>query len=186
MCRRVTPLFSLVVLALASIAPAQADQNDPQLEILFEQLHQATSPAVAVPLEADIWQRWVSHDNPAFQNLMLQGIGQMNSGDVQGALTTYNQLIAQAPDYAEAWNKRATIYFMLGNYEASDADISKTLALEPFHFGALSGRGLVYSAMRKYEQARSALHAALEVHPNMVGVKANLAELNALLLKRSI
>jgi Flp pilus assembly protein TadD len=186
MCRRLAHLFVLAMLVLASMAPAQADQNDPQLEALFEQLHQATSPAVASPLEAKIWQRWVSHDNPAFQNLMLQGIGQMNSGDLQIALTTYNQLIAQAPDYAEAWNKRATIYFLLGNFAASDADISKTLALEPFHFGALSGRGLVYSAMRKYEQARTALHAALEVHPNMVGVKANLAELDELLLKRSI
>lgn len=171
---------------LLTTAPAHADQHDPALEGLFEQLKKATDATAAVPIEAEIWQRWTRHSDPATQARMLLGIQQMNAGDLAGSLSTYDSLIESVPDYAEAWNKRATVQYLLGNYAASELDIRKTLELEPFHFGALSGRGLVYAAQGKYEQAREALHAALEVHPTMEAVKANLQELDELLRKRTI
>ncbi|MES2606757.1 MAG: tetratricopeptide repeat protein [Pseudomonadota bacterium] len=178
-----TVIFMTGILLVGS---ATADQNDPRLEELFAQLHKATSTTEAAPLEATIWGIWTEHKNPACSSLMERGVLQMNSGDLTGALATYTQLIELAPDFAEAWNKRATLYFLMGDYPKSELDIQKTLSLEPFHFGALSGRGLVKMGMKDYEGARNALHGALEVNPNMPSVKANIAELDAFLRKRSI
>jgi Flp pilus assembly protein TadD len=164
----------------------QADQNDPKLDELFKQLRTAPDPVSALPLENAIWQLWLSHADAAAEALMTQGIVQMNNGDLRSAVATFTELTELTPDFAEAWNKRATVYYLLGDYAASDADIAATLALEPFHFGALSGRGLVYAAQQKFEQARRALHAALEVNPNMLAVKANLEALDSMLRNRSI
>jgi tetratricopeptide (TPR) repeat protein len=182
----VATLLGTTLLGLLTAASLRADQQDPALEGLFDQLRRAEDAAAAAPIEAEIWQRWSSHDDPALQSTMLQGIRLMNAGDLQAALDLYTRLIEDAPDFAEAWNKRATLQFLLGNYAASELDIRKTLELEPFHFGALSGRGLVFAAQGNYEQAREALNAALEVHPTMEAVAANLRELEALLRQRRL
>jgi tetratricopeptide (TPR) repeat protein len=160
---------------------AQADQNDPRLGDLFMRLHDAENETLAWPIEQQIWQIWLENDNPAFYNQMVTGISQMNSNNLRGAVATYTQLINQAPGYAEAWNKRATLYYLLGDYEASKADIAEVLKLEPYHFGALSGLGLVNLAQKDFLQARTAFNSALEVHPNMEGVRENLKALEQLL-----
>ena len=175
-------LFALALCALSS----RADQNDPRLADLFKQLHAARDPVTAAPIEAAIWRLWVHHDNGRFQSLMDRGIDQLNSGNLQGALATYTELVKQAPDYAEAWNKRATVYYLLENYDASEKDIQKTLQLEPFHFGALSGRGLVKLGQRDLVGARNAYHAVLEVYPAMDGIKREIEQLDELLKQRSI
>lgn len=171
-----------VVLASAGLA----DQKDPRLETLFDQLHDTTSPIDAAPIEATIWAIWTEHANPACSSLMERGISQINSGDLNSALATYTQLIELAPDFAEAWNKRATVQYLLKNYAASELDIRKTLELEPFHFGALSGRGLVKLGQKDYLGARNAFHAALEVYPTMAGMKENVAELDEFLRRNAI
>jgi Flp pilus assembly protein TadD len=109
----------------------------------------------------------------------------MNSS-LSAALATFNQLVIDAPAFAEAWNRRATIHFLLGNYKESEADIVKTLQLEPFHFGALSGRGLVLLSQGQYEAARNAFSRALEVNPNMPEVKNNIDEINRYLQRSTI
>ncbi len=165
---------------------AWADQHDAQLEKLFKRLHEAPDAASSFPVEQAIWQLWLQHADPQCQQLMQQGIAQMNSGALTAALATYSQLIKIAPDYAEAWNKRATVYYVMQNFAASELDIQKTLQLEPFHFGALSGRGLVKLAQRDYLGARTAFNAALEVYPHMTGVEDDLRELDAFLRSKSI
>lgn len=180
-------LRSVIFLAtLVLTGTAVADQKDPRLETLFDQLHKATSNDEAAPLEATIWQIWTEHANPACSALMERGINEINGGNLNAALATYTQLIELAPDFAEAWNKRATVQYLLQNFAASELDIRKTLELEPFHFGALSGRGLVKLGQRDFEGARNAFHAALEVDPQMLGVKENIAELDAYLKRSSI
>lgn len=175
-------LRHLACLGCLLLAPlASADQDDPRLEDLFQRLKVAANTREAAPVEALIWQVWIEHDNAGFNNQMLNGIQQMNSNALQAALATFDQLVQQAPDFAEAWNKRATIHFLLGNYAESEADIARTLQLEPYHFGALSGRGLVRMAQGQYEAARSAFNAALEVNPNMPAVKSNIEAINAYL-----
>ena len=120
------------------------------------------------------------------KGLMDRGINQINSGNLQAALATYTELVKLAPDFAEAWNKRATVYYLLENYDASEKDIQKTLQLEPFHFGALSGRGLVKLGQRDFVGARNAYHAVLEVYPAMEGIKREIEQLDELLKQRSI
>lgn len=184
---RLTALLGSLICSCALFAaPAHADQDDPRLEELFKKLQAATNVVEAAPTEDLIWQIWIEHDDAAIQNQMLLGIQQMNANDLEGALVTYDRLVAAAPDFAEAWNKRATIHWLLGNHEQSEADIIKVLQLEPFHFGALSGRGLVLLSQGKFLDARNALSRALEVHPNMPSVRANLEEITRYLNSKTI
>ncbi len=172
--------------ALAFSMGAAADQNDPRLEDLFIQLRAASDQVAATPIEELIWQIWMEHEDSNLENQMRIGIQQMNFGDSAAALATFDRLIEAAPDFAEAWNKRATIHYLLGNYAASEADIVKTLQLEPFHFGALSGRGLVLISQGKYEEARNAFSRALEVNPTMQETKNNIDQINQYLRSRTI
>ena len=171
---------------LAVVSPAHADQLDPRLDDLFRQLKSTSDARQAGVIEAQIWQAWVAHDNSEYAQLMMTGIEQMNRNALGAALATFNQLIQNVPDFAEAWNKRATLHYLMRNFEASEADIRKTLELEPFHFGALSGLGLVYLGQGRYEQARNAFNDALEVNPHMSAVRSNVEQLEDYLRSRII
>ena len=178
-------LVAVVVMTMLC-SLAAADQSDPRLEDLFKRLQSATSVAEAAPIEELIWQIWFEHSDSAIASRMATGVLQMNSGDLAGALDTFDRLVQDAPNFAEAWNRRATLHYQMGNYAASEADIAKVLQLEPFHFGALSGRGLVLISQGQYEAARNAFGRALEVHPNMPSVRNNIDEINRYLQSRTI
>ncbi len=164
-------LFSLYLIFPVSIS---ADQSDPRLDDLFQQLRSSGDQFESIDLESKIWQVWIENDNPEFYRLMLSGIQKMNRNSLTAALRDFDRLVEIAPNYAEAWNKRATIHYLLNDLKASEADISTTLMLEPFHFGALSGLGLVYIAQGDFLKARNVFNSALEIHPYMQGVKNNL------------
>ncbi|MBK19344.1 MAG: hypothetical protein CMM52_10975 [Rhodospirillaceae bacterium] len=108
---------------------------------------------------------------------MTIGIGAMGASDGETALTAFNEITTRAPDYAEGWNKRATLFYLAGEHELSIADIKKTLDLEPRHFGALSGLGLVYMALGEERKALDAFEQALEIHPHMEGADTHIREL---------
>lgn len=163
-----------------------ADQNAPELDELFQQLKMMRDPVAAAPLEDRIWDLWFQHEDPQAQQLMNLGLLQANAGELQAAVATFTQLIALQPDFAEAWNRRATLHYLLGNYAESKADIAEVLKLEPYHFGALSGLGLVNVAQGNYLEARRAFESALEVNPSMEAVRANLLELDRVLKGRTI
>ncbi len=154
-------------------APAAADQTDPRLEDLFDRLQAAPNVASARGIEVIIWNLWTTHPDDAVNTLMEQGIGEMSRRDYPAALGTFEEVIEQAPEFAEGWNKRATVHWLMGNFEGSLVDIDRTLALEPRHFGALSGQGLVYSELEDWEHALAAFEAALEVNPQMTGPRTN-------------
>lgn len=158
-----------------------ADQEDARLDGLFEALRSAEGGTTARATEASIWQLWIEHPDTAVQLLMRNGVAAMQRGDNRSALEDFDQIVRIAPGFAEGWNKRATVHYLLGNYEDSLADIDETLALEPRHFGALSGRGLVYSALEDPERALDAFEAALEVNPHMPGARSNAEALRKLL-----
>ena len=162
-------LFGVLLMAL----PAAADQNDSRLEDLFQALLEAEDIGSARATETAIWSIWLEHDDVAVAILMQNGMAAMNRGDGRAALEDFDQIVKIAPDFAEGWNKRATVHYLMGNYEESLADIEETLAREPRHFGALSGRGLVYSQLEDLEAALESFEAALEVNPLMRGPRAN-------------
>lgn len=178
--------FGLLV-GLAGLPGSGAcDQTDPRLGPLFEQLKTATQPEAASSIERRIWEIWLESSDPAVESLMEDGVGAMNRGDYGAALETFDQMVVLAPEFAEAWNKRATVHYVLGNLHESLADIDATLKLEPHHFGALSGRGLVYVKLGDYEQALSAFEDALDVSPQSAGPLANAKALREILGQRDI
>lgn len=167
-------------------APAAADQNDPRLDRLFPLLQDLSEPMQAIIAEQRIWSIWLEPPDPKTQPFMEAGMAGMNRGDHAAALAAFNQVVTLAPEFAEGWNKRATVHFLAGNLDQSLADIDKTLALEPRHFGALSGRGLVYAQMGELERALEAFEAALAVNPQMTGARINAEAIRAMLKSKEI
>ena len=153
-----------------------AELRADQLDTLFAHLHQ---PGIAPgPVEAKIWALWGASDSPTAEVLLTQAQRAINDGAPAEALAILNRVIATYPDFAEAWNKRATLYFMMKRYDQSLADIDKVLDLEPRHFGALAGKGLILERQKKYSQARTAYEDALAVNPNLEQVKDALKSLD--------
>ena len=164
-----------MVLGLVWSSAAGADQTDPRLDGLFAQLAGNLSPAEARLIENQIWQIWYGYegDNEEIDRWMAMGQVANRSGYLDLAHTFYTQIVEADPNFAEGWNRRATVNYLLGAHEESLADIDRTLALEPRHFGALAGQGLVYLALNEPERALAAFEAALAVNPHLPGARAN-------------
>ncbi|HEX6144388.1 MAG TPA: tetratricopeptide repeat protein, partial [Geminicoccaceae bacterium] len=170
------PVALLALLLLGGERPAAADQADHRLDVLFEQLKSGDVNQAPV-LEHQIWQIWIASDDRVANRLMREGIGAMANDELQAARDLFDRLIDHSPDFAEAWNKRATVNYLMGDFAASVADIQKTLELEPRHFGALSGLGLIYDALEEPEAALRSFEAALAVNPHLSGTRERVEDL---------
>lgn len=173
-------ILALCVIVVGAVGPAAADQRDPRLPVLFNALIDA-APADARRIEGEIWKIWVENDDGPAAELMHIGMLAMQTGELDVALETFDLLVERAPDFAEAWNKRATVLYMAGELEASLGDVAKTLELEPQHFGALSGAGLIFDALEEPEAALRAYQEALAVHPNLPYAQMRAYQLEELL-----
>lgn len=157
--------LALLLLGLG-LAAARADQRDPRLGPLFAALE--TADAVeARAIEEKIWAIWGETSNPQARTLLEVGSVALANRDYRTARAAFDALVAEAPDFAEGWNKRATLFWLLGEEVASVHDIQRTLALEPRHFGALSGLGLILLGRGETEPALRAFEAALALHPHL-------------------
>ena len=159
---------------------ALADQDDPRLDALFGKLGAAGSAETAEAVEAEIWTIWLEIDDSASARLLRQGSDAMARRLFPIAIHSFNRLIDRSPDFAEGWNRRATLHYLMGNDEASIRDIEQTLALEPRHFGALSGLGLIMLRNDRPAAALRSFEAALEVHPHLPAARAHLEPLRQL------
>jgi tetratricopeptide (TPR) repeat protein len=175
-----------LALSAAPVAPVAADQDDPRLEALFAQLKAAPDTRTAREVEASIWQIWFQSDDAVIGMLMDQGLAAMTRNDLRAALGKFDQIVKITPDFAEGWNKRATVHYLLGNYPESLHDIERTLKLEPRHFGALSGRGLVLLELDQQAGALEAFESALKVYPNLPGAGHNAEALRREIQKHEI
>ena len=164
----------LVFIHLLSAFTVSADQKDSRLEGLFRNLRNAAGMEEASALENQIWQIWMQHHNPAIQDSLAEGISAMRRRNYSEALKHFGLLTRIEPEFAEGWNKRATVLYLMGRYGESEADVYKTLLLEPRHFGALSGMGLIRIARKDWGGAVDALESGLKIHPNMQGALKNL------------
>lgn len=165
--------------APAASAPAgPAELRSDQLDSLFARLRQPGADSNEV--ERQIWQLWGASDSPTATILLEQSSRAIDDGAPAEALAMLDRLTGAFPDFAEAWNKRATLYFMMKRYDASLADIARTLDLEPRHFGALSGKGMILMRQKDYAGARAAYEEALAVNPSLEQVKDALKELDRL------
>ena len=167
-------LAILVAVLGLGFGDAQSDQTDPRLKDLFEQLRTAPSPDSAAGIESQIWVIWAKTGDPELDQVFEVGSRAMAVGDAQTAFKIFDAIVRKAPNFAEGWNKRATVHYMMGNYEASLADIDRTLELEPHHFGALAGLGLINIELDRDEAALDAFERVLKVTPQSQSARQNL------------
>lgn len=160
-----TMFAALMLLALTPSAFAQTVTRNPALDELFTTLQAAPDVQTANRAAAQIWQRWFSPDDQLLAERMNEMTAARASFDMKRTMELLNKIVIDFPDYAEGWNRRATLNFEFGNYEESLADIAETLKREPRHFGALSGQALVYLSLGNTEKARQAVEAARKIHP---------------------
>ena len=174
---RILSLAIVLLFGLCAPFGVAADQSDARLGDLFERLKTTQQPQEAQLVEFVIWQIWTEANDPATDTLMGLGLQAMQGGNLAGALELFDAVTTRKPEFAEGWNKRATVLYLLGAHEESAKDVDKTLKLEARHFGALSGLGLINMALERDEAAIEAFEAALKIHPHLPGVKANLETL---------
>ena len=134
--------------------------------------------------EQAIWRIWARSGNQEADRLYQTGIEQMNAGDLKQAIVTFTRIIEIKPDFAEAWNKRATLYFLVGDLRKSLADCDEVMKRNPYHFGALAGYALIYTRLEYYERALEYSRRALQVNPNLDGVRGNIDLIERLLEQR--
>lgn len=158
------------------VTTATADQRDPKLPGLFEQLQNASSASSAEKIESEIWMTWLATDDDKSDVLLRNIVNAMGSGDMDEALMASDALVEQNPEFAEAWNKRATVYYLMGDVNSSVEDIHRTLQLEPRHFGAISGLGLIFLKQGNLSAALEAFEAVLKISPQSINAQRSIEQ----------
>ncbi|HZX82551.1 MAG TPA: tetratricopeptide repeat protein [Reyranella sp.] len=175
-----TCLAALLGLMLGANVLAQNGGSNTMLDTLFAKLQTATDPVAIQSLEAAIWEQWIVVPDGPQRELMMRGIAEMQQHQLKQSVDTFSKLIEIAPDLSEAWNKRATAHWLLGNFPASLNDICETVKLEPRHFGAYSGLGMIRAEMGEYPRAVAAFELAKKYNPHIVGIDDEIARLKAM------
>jgi tetratricopeptide (TPR) repeat protein len=174
--------WSKILLAVFSVfllwsSPTAARQDDPRLEELFSELSETENYEKGKMIERSIWTIWLTSGSDTIDFLMVQGMNYMSQGALAKSLTLFTSIIKIDPEFSEAWNKRATVLYLMGEFEASVEDIGRTLELEPRHFGALSGLGQIYDRQEIDAGAISAFEKAVALNPHMPGVVERMKQL---------
>ncbi|MEM6679796.1 MAG: tetratricopeptide repeat protein [Pseudomonadota bacterium] len=157
--------------------PDEAEARAAQLDSLFEQLARAENPDWPV-IQGQIWRVWRRSGSPSMDLLLARGLEAMEAEDFDTALLHLDDLVRLAPDFAEGWNQRATLHFLMQNYGLAMRDIETTLILEPRHFGALAGLGIILDRTGYDKGALAAYRRVLELHPNMPGAQRGVEKLS--------
>jgi len=153
------------------------------LPALFQQLRDPDD-LVRSLTENSIWQAWSRSGDAKVDALFKVGVAQMNQGQAESALDTFTEIIKRKPEFAEGWNKRATIYFLIGEYDKSLADCDEVIRRNPQHWGALSGYGQIYMQLDRPEQALVYFQRALAVNPNLQNVENMIQQLRQLVIEK--
>ena len=134
--------------------------------------------------EAALWAVWSRSGDDAIDDILAIGVGQMRGGQLEASVETFSEIIRRRPDFAEGWNKRATAYYLLGEWRRSAADCEEVLRRNPQHFGALSGYGMIWLQLDEPARALERFEQALAVNPNLESVQTTADALRALLIKQ--
>ena len=134
--------------------------------------------------EHALWDIWARSGDAEIDKLYQAGIEQMNAGELRDAIATFSQVIERKPEFAEGWNKRATLYYLVGDMRRSLADCDEVMKRNPYHFGALSGYVLIYVKLEYYDRALEYSRRALDVNPNLQGVRRNMELIEQLVKER--
>jgi len=183
--------ISILILSFLFFNNLNAEDRISELDKLFVQLKNTKDLSSAQIIENKIQKIWSIHpsdDRRGFRltELLNQGSRLMNIGELNKAFDLFTKIIATEPDWSEAWNKRATVLYLMKQYESSLADIEITLVLEPRHFGALSGQALNYIELNLYEKAIESYKAAQKIYPLLNSAKKMIPELQELINDQAI
>lgn len=178
----------VVFLFCTFLSPANANEDHVlELNKLFTQLKSIEDPADAREVEDKIWKLWTTHPSEkTLTDLLAKGSDYMMQNQLTSAHNVFSKVIELDPNWAEGWNKRATVLYMMGNFELSQNDIDMVLSLEKRHFGALSGQGLVQTALQNYQKAIDSYIEAHKIYPSSQSTLQMIEQLNILIQKESI
>jgi tetratricopeptide (TPR) repeat protein len=183
--------------ALEVLKQGTAAEKLKALELLAKLADMRVMPALVQALRDDdgrvrvaaqnvMWTIWLRSGNDQIDTLMAEGIRLMEAEQYPEAVEVFDQIIARAPKFAEGYNKRATVYYLMLEFEKSIADIHQTLELNPVHFGALSGMGLCYLGLVEPRQALEWFERAVAVNPNMDTIQSYIQQIREFLRNQAL
>ena len=182
--------IAILVLGLLFFSNVNAEERESELNNLFKQLKNSGATK-AIEIENKIWKIWSIHpsnDRRGYRltELLAQGSLLIARKELNKAYEIFSQIILADPNWSEAWNKRATVLYLLGRYQQSQRDIDVVLNLEKRHFGALSGQALNYIELKEYEKAIQSYKGAQKIYPLLDSAKKMIPELQELISDQAV
>ena len=181
--RKILILFYFFIINSSNV---YANTINEQLNKLFDDL-KISNESSSFLIEQKIWKLWSTHPNDEkLTTLLAEGSTAVNNNQLTEAINIFTKVIELDPNWAEAWNKRATVFYLVGQFQKSQDDIDKVLNLEKRHFGALAGQGLVNIQLKNFEKAIKSYQKALEIYPSMRSPEIMIKEIEALIKQELI
>ena len=179
-------IFIIILSILLNINFLYADDRSSELNHLFNEL-KIKDKNLSFEVEQQIWKIWSTHpNNNRLTSMLAAGSNFMNNNEYSKAVEIFTKVIDLDPTWAEAWNKRATVLYIIGEFEKSQNDIDQVLKLEKRHFGALAGQGLVNIELENYEKALESYKEAMQIYPSMNSPKIMIKQIKELIQRQSI
>ena len=179
-------IFIIILSILLNINFLYADDRSSELNHLFNEL-KIKDKNLSFEVEQQIWKIWSTHpNNNRLTSMLAAGSNFMNNNEYSKAVEIFTKVIDLDPTWAEAWNKRATVLYIIGEFEKSQNDIDQVLKLEKRHFGALAGQGLVNIELENYEKALESYKEAMRIYPTMNSPKIMIKQIKELIQRQSI
>ena len=180
-------LYTFVVFIFFGNAVAYSKDRDVKLNLLFEELKKSNNDSVTLEIEMKIWNIWSTHPTQEkLTQLLSKGSSLMSTGELETAYKIFSTIIESTPNWAEGWNKRATVLYLMGRYQKSLKDIDEVLKRESRHFGALSGQGLVHIKLKNYEKAIKSYETVQKIYPSISSAKVMIPQLKKIIKEEAI
>ncbi|MDC0419683.1 tetratricopeptide repeat protein [Candidatus Pelagibacter sp.] len=176
----------VIILIFLSSSFLSANERDAQLDKLFIELKK-NIPSLSPSIAEQIWILWSTHPtDQKLTSILDEGSRLVQDQQLNRAIDVFTEAIELDPTWAEAWNKRATVFYMVGEFQKSQDDINKVLELEERHFGALAGQGMVNIQLKNYDKAKRSYKKAQEIYPSMKSSKVMIEQIEELIKRQSI
>ena len=175
-----------IIILIFSTTTLSANDRDIELNKLFLELKKDI-PSLSPRIAQQIWMLWSTHPtDQKLTSILDEGSRLVQDQQYNRAIDVFTQAIELDPTWAEAWNKRATVYYIVGEFQKSQEDIDKVLELEERHFGALAGQGMVNIQLKNYDKAKRSYQKAQEIYPAMKSSKVMIEQIEELIKRQSI
>ena len=178
-------ILTITILCFLTTA-LSANDRDAELDKLFVELKKDI-PSLSSGIAQQIWMLWSTHPtDQKLTSLLDEGSRLVQDQKLNRAIDVFSEAIELDPSWAEAWNKRATVFYMVGKFQKSQNDIDKVLELEERHFGALAGQGMVNIKLKNYDKAKKSYQKAQEIYPSMKSSELMIEQIEELIKRQSI